>query len=505
MSRRKVEGAEASVANEVVVSADVVNEQIMIAAALVDADVRARLTQRLTPDHFVTDGHASIWIAIQELERKKLSYDPATLQRLAGDAVDVRYLASLIEMRPDAPDNLDFHVGELHWDRVRAIACDGPITALLEAVRNPREAPERVRALARQVGHAFDGGSASNYIHDATLLVHEQSRDIMERIEGRAIYPYGVKGLDFYEHGAKNRKGEDIGFTPRISPGAAPGMTTVLSALSGGGKTTLASHLALGLARQRRKVAYGAFEVNAGMTLEIMACISLGWSRTKLMNGKIDRAEIPILEERMHNISKWVTFVRNPFRKRTGEKSTNDTNLDLLQDLIGETGCEVFIADLWKRCLRETDPSAEEAALERQQAMAEEMRMHCILLQQQRLKDIESRADKRPTREGIKGSSMWVDIADTILAPHRPFLAKPTIDDDKIEIFILKQRYGAWPLGAEFDWDGEKGSIEGGKSIAYDAGSVAVAEPSGGENPFTEFAPAAKRNHSDGKRRRRAS
>jgi hypothetical protein len=174
-----------------------------------------------------------------------------------------------------------------------------------------------------------------------------------------------------------------------------------------------------------------------------------------------------LLRERMGTISRRIRFLANPFRRRPGEKRSNERNLDILQGYIADSGCEVFVGDLWKRCLCSIEPDDEEEALIRQQAMVEELRVHAILIQQQRLKDIEQRPDKRPTREGIKGSSAWVEIPDTILGVHRPFLFK-RVEDNKLEVFVLKQRYGRWPLGIEFDWDPDLGIIRGGRHIEYD-------------------------------------
>jgi hypothetical protein len=169
----------------------------------------------------------------------------------------------------------------------------------------------------------------------------------------------------------------------------------------------------------------------------------------------------------MSTIAKRVYFLDNPFRRRSGEKSSNERNLDIVQGYIADSGAEIFVGDLWKRCLKNTEPDEEEEALIRQQAMVEELQVHAILLQQQRLKDIEQRQDKRPTRDGIKGSGAWVEVPDTILGVHRPFLFK-NVPDDRLELFVLKQRYGRWPLGIEFGWNADCGAIAGGKPIEYE-------------------------------------
>ena len=336
---------------------------------------------------------------------------------------------------------------------MRASAASGPLSLLLEAVRNPKEAPERVRALARHVGQAF-AGSGSRLVHDSATLIAEHIREVERRVEGHETWPYGIPGLDNYEGSSRRR----------MIPGAAPGMVTVVTGVSGSGKSALIAHMALGLAKQRRKVTYGAWEMSGGVTLELLACISLGWSRSDLMEGRLTRDHVKLLRERMEVISRWVVFAPNPFRRARGEKRSNERNLDMIAAIIAETGCEVFIADLWKRCLADASPEAEEDALSQQQAMFEDMRVHGILAQQQRLKDVEQRANKQPTRDGVKGSSMWVEMADSMIGTHRPGQWK-SIPDDKLQGIILKQRYAPWPLAVEFEWNGEKGSIAGGTSI----------------------------------------
>jgi hypothetical protein len=169
----------------------------------------------------------------------------------------------------------------------------------------------------------------------------------------------------------------------------------------------------------------------------------------------------------MHKIARLITFFKNPFRRFRNEKKSNDANLDLIQSILSDCACDVFIADLWRRCLVSIKPEHEEDALFRQQAMLEEMGIHGILVHQQRHKDVELRGDRRPTREGIKGSGAYLEITDTMMGTHREALYKD-VEDDSLEAFILKQRVGKAPIGVSFDWNAERGSISGGKSIKYE-------------------------------------
>jgi replicative DNA helicase len=448
-----------------------INEQLVIAAACVNDAARAALARKLPrPDFFLVPEHRPVWAALLEMERKHLAFNLGTLQQLGGDQVNGAYLAKLLEMQPDTPTeaNLQHHVEAVQWDRQRAMAVQGPVSSLVEALRNPSEARERVAALARHAAEALGGGGGAHYLRAPDELVASMVDEVRRRIAGHACWPYGIAGLDYYETGARDPKGNDIGGRHRMLPGAAPGQITVITALSGGGKSTFTGHLVLGLQEQGRKVLYGAWEPGSKMGLEMLAGLHLGISRTDLTEGVIVDSDLQELEERAHLISKNVTFMDNPFGKlRAAEKPSNERNLDIIQQHIEDAGADVFIADLWDRCLVNDDPSEEKRALFRQQAMAEQTRCHCVLLAQQRIKDIEMRADKRPTREGIKGSSAWVDVADTILAPHRPALFKK-IEDNRLEVIVWKQRYGRWPQVVEFDWDAEYGSVMGGRSLEFE-------------------------------------
>lgn len=472
---------------EEVIQHDAVNEAVVVAAALADEGARNNLLGKHRPDHFFAQEHADAWRGMLELKRKGLAFDLAALQQVAK--VDVEYLEQLARTRPDLPENLDFHSDRLLWDHARLTAASGPVSALVRELRNPLAEPDRVRALARQVSTSFDGYQERSFLRDPGELVRDQMYEIRARLTGRTSYSYGIDRLDYYE--TPSASGHPI---RRMIPGAAPGQVTVITGTPGAGKTTVTARVALGLARNKRRVLYGAWEVDDGMSLELMACMSCGFDRSMVLSPTPERQlseeQLAMLEARMRSISRWVRFLENPFNKRRGEKRSNDRALDAVHGYIADSGCDVFIADLWKRCLSETKPEEEEQALIRQQAIAEETKTHHILVQQQRSKDVEQRADKRPTREGIKGSGAWTEVPDTILGVHRPALWK-NITDNVLEIDVLKQRWGKWPQAIEFDWDGDTGLISGGVTVPYDAFSDGG--NSGGVNDLFKVEPRGRR------------
>ena len=447
---------------------DPVNEQILLAAAVLDSGAREKLIRRVPPDAFLVREHVEAWLMFGEMVRAKLNYDPATVRQLSGGRVDPTYLDQIASDRVEVPHNLEHHIAMLEWDRVRVEAVRGPVTALLEALKNPTTPPERVHALAIQLAGSFERGTANSLIRESAALVQATLADLQFRRD-RACYPYGIPGLDM----------QDDGERWRMIPGAAPGKITVVTGVPGRGKSTFVARIALEQATAKRRVVYGAWEMGDENTLELLACMSLGWSRYALTTGAISKEQEKELGEEMERIAQYVRFVSAPGAPRAtgshtakGERANNERALDQIHAVLMDTGADVFIADLWKRCLRQIDPDDEEQALIRQQDIAKATRCHCILIQQQRLKDIEQRNDKRPTREGIKGSGAWVEVADTIIGTHRPSLWK-AVDDVTFEVDVLKQRWGPWPMAIEFEWDSDRGSIRGGTTIPYDQPSSA--------------------------------
>src|ERR1019366_5534816 len=450
---------------DLVLTADAFNEQVVLGAAMIDDAFRSHAV-RHAPDVFHVPLHRVTWAALREAHKQGLKPDPATLSRISGGQIDVAYLASVLEQRPDlpAPANLKAAVDALLLDHQKHVALTGPVNALLEAMTSGADA-SRIQGLAGSVAASFEGWGGRGHLHDPDELVREVVADIREAKAGRHVYPFGLRGLDYYD--AVPGRGE-ANAERRLVPGAAPGLVTIVTGMRGAGKSTFTARLVLGLARQKRRVLYGAWEMNGNITLKLLACISLGISRKRVALGK-DLAEEEIVQvgERAAEISKFVRFMKNPFRRNMNDKNgSNERNLDLVHGYIADTAPDVFVADLWERCLEKDEPSEEKRALFRQQAMCEELGVHGILLAQQR-KDVAPRGDAHPTIEGIKGSGAWGEIADNVFGVYRQYQWKP-VPDNTIEIDVLKQRYGSDMLAVEFDWDADLGMISGGRTIEYE-------------------------------------
>lgn len=453
---------------------DSVNEMVLIAAAIVDEQVRSHYLQLIPADIMYGKGHALIWSTLQAMDRKELYYDPATMKQIGGGDIDTQYVEGLIEQRPAAPPNLKHHVEMLRWDAARISTAQGPVTTFLEMLKDPRADPIALRSAADQIGLGLASGT-NHSLRNPKQLVEEQMKIIEARLDGIATYGFGIEGLDLHEDGyTEVREGEvvDLGGSPRLIPGTAPGMVTVVTGVSGSGKTTFMTRGILGMYLKGRRIAYGAYEQGSGMSLELLAAMSLGLSRTDLMVGNFDRDDLVDLREEMEQISHQVIFDEIPYSsfEAKRERYQNQRAMDRIAQSITDSRCDVYVADLFRRTMGETDPSDEERALLRMQAMAKALKVHIILVHQQNLKDVEVTKSKLPRRDTIKGSGAWVEVPDQILATHRPALWK-NVPDEYIYSLVLKQRHGKWPIMVEHEWDPVYGSIEGGKTVDMQFGN----------------------------------
>lgn len=452
-----------------VVHTDPLNEIVILAAVVVDWEGCRAIVRKYSPDFFHVDAHKLAWEAIRQMHSRDLGWDPETLRLLAPE-LDVDYVLSLVEARPDVPPNLQSHLEKLESEKARVECAKGPLSDLLRAIDDPKESPERLRVIGRQLAASLDVGvGAMHLMIDPGQIRREVSATLDRRREGGDIHPFGIDELDYWDHDDPSPARAYSKGDPRLLIGTAPGAVTVITASSGSGKSTFTSLIAIAQANRGRRVAYAPWEPRAAPTIITMAVQSLGFSRTKFITGRFSREEQARLEQEVERLSSLIFFMRNPIDsvKWSKDGSHNERCLDHIEGFLSTVRAEIFIADLWDMAFRFEGEHDEREALNRQQAMAERLGVHPILLQQQKIKELEKgdqNKNKRPRRDLIKGSSAWVDRGDTILAPFIPGLFKD-VPIDAMEIGILKQREGRWPLAIEFNYNPELGAIWGGRSI----------------------------------------
>jgi replicative DNA helicase len=435
-----------------VVAVDTTNEQAILGAALADAKVREHVVRRLSPDLFLASQHRALAVALRECQNRAMEPTPQALaahgkQEDWGGEDYVQIVRSAAAPRA----NLREHVRMLEWDATRFRTLRGSHSALTDALCDPKATPEVVQSVARALLSGLEKWGGRRYLRDPKGLNKSWRAEFAIRRAGGGFVSTGYDALD-----------------SQLTEGFAPGKVTVLVGLSGIGKSTMGANLAIRLARTGVRVLFGAWEVGSVSVMDVMVSIVSGVPLGVVMRPvSVTAEDIALMEKAADWITENIRFMDNPFfakRESANERASNDRNQDLLEGYLAESGCDVIFCDLWERMLVRRDPEQDVApALYRFHAICEEYGVHGVVLQQLRLKDVEKRSDRRPTRESIKGTSAYVDVADLILGVHHTVPS-----DGDLELICLKQRKGKEAWAVRFDYDPSRCSIDGGELTDYD-------------------------------------
>ncbi len=433
---------------------DAANEILVIEAAKADAKTRRELVHRLAADEFLVDQHEVIWKALRTMSDEGLEYSDDAMRRLilisGGSEETVEYAMGLGNT---VPVNLDWHLTTLAWDATRARVLKGSVPELLKIIRDPQASQDSVLTASRALNRALDG-AGRRHMHTPGGLYRNYRAEVMARRAARNVFPLGAECFD-----------------ANLTEGFMPGRTTVTAGLPGAGKSTVWMAFAIMLAKLGRRVMYCAWEMDAESLLDVGCAHLTRIELRRIVQGQLTDEETARVDQASKWILKRITFMGNPFFDllRQGKKPSNERNLDLLEGYIAESGCQVAIYDLWERMLHWRKPEDVTAALYRMQDMHEEYRLHGVVVQQLLLKDVEKRADKRPTRESIKGSGAYVEVADLIFGIHRDAQFK-AVEDNGVETICLKQRKGKANWSIRWAWDGATCRVNDPREVSYDPG-----------------------------------
>lgn len=439
---------------------DAANEALILGAAIADAGSRKRLVRQLSADEFLVPRHAVLWRALRALTDKNLEFSLDAMGRLVtdagGDKAVLDYLETLAE-DASVPDNLEWHTETMSWDATRARTLTGSVPEFLAAMNNPTADRGDVLTLARSVHKALEGGGR-RYMRRPAEHYRAYRAELTARRAKRNVYPLGREPFD-----------------QNLTEGFMPGRTSVTAGLPGAGKSTVWMAWAILLTRVGRKVLYCAWEMEPESLLDVGCAHMTGIPLIKIVQGTLSDEEAHRVDQAARWITSKIIFMENPFLKSTGGKPSNERNLDILEGYIAESGADVAVYDLWERMLPWRKPDDVSGALFRMQDIHKEYRIHGAILQQLTLKDVEKRADKRPTRDAIKGTGAYVEVADLIFGIHRDAQFK-SVEDTTVETICLKQRKGKANWATRWAWDGATCKVTDPEEVPFDPGLEAVAD-----------------------------
>lgn len=437
---------------------DATGERIVIGAAIsADRMKRAAIVRSLAPDEMLVTEHSPIWRALRVMVDQGLEYDPATMRRLVADegGVDHGYLEGL-EADASIPANLDFFIETVRFDATRARTLKGPLPEMLRALKDPKASPDAVQGAARALLRAVEGGGGRKYMHRGEELSRSYKAELRTRKRDGNFWSFGWDAVD-----------------DRLVEGAMPKRTAVFAGLPGSGKSTFAANWLIKLAAAGRRPLMGCWEMPADSMLDVLVSAMAGVELERIVQGRYDDQEELRIERCIDWITERIRFMDNAFMERRpdgkGWRKSNDASLDILEGYIAEAGCDVVFMDLWERCLVDLSYDGVTQALYRQQEIHKKYNVFGVIFQQLRLKDVEKRIDKRPTREAIKGVGAFVEVADLIFGIHRDAQFKQ-VEDDSIELINLKQRKGKANWAIRFEWNGALSRVRGGIEVPYDPG-----------------------------------
>jgi replicative DNA helicase len=442
---------------------DATNERVVIAAQMASREKRKVLVRSVSDEEMLVPEHAAMQRALRTLEDQQLEYDPQVFRRLVADEgvpVDEGYIASL-EARASVPENLDWHVGTLRWDATRARVLRGPTPELLKLLKDPKASPDVVAAAARAVLRAVEGGGGRRFMRRPDELNRSYKAEVAARVAVGNFFPLGYEAMD-----------------RRLNEGAMRQRTALVVGLSGSGKSTFTADLVKRLAQQGRRVLLGSWEMGAESVLDVLVASMARVEIGRVVSGDLRPDEVARINKVVDWCTDRITFMDNAFfgdEIRGKGKPSNDRALDVLEGYIAESGCDAVVMDLWERCLVDLSYDGVTKALYRQQDIHKRYNVWGVIVHQLKLKEVEARADKRPTREAVKGSGAFVEVADLLFGVHRDAQFK-RVPDDSLEVICLKQRKGKAFWSTRFDWDGEMGLITGGEEVPYDPGLEASRE-----------------------------
>lgn len=443
---------------------DPVNERVVIGAALAmlrggDVPALRAHVRSVAHDELLAPGHAPIWRALRYFVDRALEWDPLVFRRIVLDegGKDLEGYIDGLEAEAAIPSNLGWYVETMRWDATRARVLNGPLPELLREIRSPKASPDAVAGTARAVARALEGGGGRNHLRRPDELKRQYHAEMDARVASGNFWAMGFGAID-----------------ARFSEGTMPGKTCLIAGLSGAGKSTFARNMVIRMARMDRKIVYGAWEEGSVSVLDSMIASMTRIEIARIVQGTLSNDE----RRRVRRVTEWicdrVKFMDNAFfdpELRGGRgrgRPSNERVMDRLEGYIAQSGCDAWVYDLWERMLVDISYDGVTSALVRQQAMHETYNVWGCLLQQIKGKEVESRSDKRPTRDSIKGAGAYVEVPDLVFGVHRDAHFKD-VADDSIEVMCWKQRKGATNWTVRLDWDGTTGHIAGdGVEVSFD-------------------------------------
>lgn len=422
---------------------EVSQEQIILAAMMADRTVMRDLAISLKPDVFLGKRHRSIFRVLQRLAVKGLSYSLEAFESESsfnGSCGGRKYLDGIREAYKTPLVNLDFHLDRLHLASLKSKLRVGDAQQLLDLCTDPSTELDTLSEKLKSIGRQLEGFGVQNLVSGEDLEKKYLS-DLYGRRELGGYVPTGFPELD-----------------NSLTEGLAAKRLSVWTARPSIGKSTWAWNMALRLSTVYHiPVVYFALEMSTEAVLDGMVSALSGIRLDKLIKTPQDLNSVDI-----GKVKRTIRELTNDGLLAIWDKSIT---LEKAARIIREGRFKVAIWDLWEKIVRDKKADVISSELDRTQQLAKDTDCHMALIHQTR-RGVEKRKNKRPTLEDLKNSGGYEEVADLVVALYRESYYRPNVDQDILEVGILKQRRGARQGWHFFKFEGAYGRI--GDSTPWD-------------------------------------
>jgi|GEM_PF-5513217 len=402
------------------VNPNVENEGVILGGIIkASPEVRARVVAKLTPNDFTYPGFKEVFEALVKLVEIGAEYHRDTVVQLSGDEVGLQTLAELERDFDELPEsNFDAHV-EILRDSAAKLAAAESFARLKEAMALPSARSSEAEEAALQVLRDLRGTGGGKLTVSGPDAVESTATEIRRRADGYHVPTYYAE-LD------------DV-----LTAGFRPGLV-VIAARPSVGKSTFVSNLLLRQATHGKRWLSLPIEPGIDTVLEQMYCIATRtpFARFTRQATDVKEAEIERFRSTMLKHASFVDFIEQRL------------SFDRFMVELRAGGYVGAVVDLYEYLLPDVKPATITETLRAARSAAIEAGTCLVVVHQ--IKRLENRRKKdginpenlRPTKEDLKHSGGYEEVADLVLLLHRNAAVDPEWDSNVLEIKVAKQKVG---------------------------------------------------------------
>jgi len=416
-------------------------EEAVLGAVLIDSNAIYSLSAILTPRDFYRRQHAVIYEAMLAMADRGQQIDVITLMgelEARGALAEAGGPAALAKLAAGVPSSL-------HYEQYAQMVRDASIR------RGLANAAQRIASLAVKEESGLMAAARAEQIvsalgedrRDSNIApvsdVMRQALDALEFVQngGDIGLPYGFVDLD------------------RLTGGMREGEFVLVAGRPGMGKSALGLQVAAHTAKAGRGVVFFSLEMpNSLLARRLLALENKRLTINKLRTARLDEHDWTAIVDTAAKIASWPLYIedtagmdimaiRSIARRMAQRHDIALIVVDYVQLVQARQG------QRWEN--RHQEVAAVARALKN---LSKELGVTVLGLAQLS-RNVDSRADKRPTLADLRESGELEQAADIVMALYREAAYRPEMTDDgSAELIIIKNRQG--PLAAfNLYYDGE--------------------------------------------------